>query len=292
VLLPLLLSIVEADNLNKITDTSIGKDYLVPGKYRFCPSQEIDKICELPRPRNDSIRTSESRKILKDQLTFTKNEKKFVHLDLYKKVLNSVSGIGYECTQVRNQLKFNENIILNRFKLSWKEHVQLTDLDYKECGRNKGKMDFINKICSYKEEIKPEYSWGQSLIKSGDECLFREKTIIEVDKNSLLLGTNEDGFTSDEKNLNFIYKANEDWCSTKIMTTVERVYIKFAVYSKPDDMFYKHTGIEESTDQVDLKQIAELTLASPDFDLKIETDLARKEFEQSCQNFKVILEVF
>jgi len=203
VLLPLLLSIVEADNLNKITGKSISKDYFVPGKYRFCPSQEIssypidlDKICELPRPRNDSIRASEFRKILKDQLTFTKNEKKFVHLDLYTKVLNSVSGIGYECTQVRNQVKFTENIILNRFELSWKEHVQLTDLDcirmvkYKECGRNKGKMDCINKICSYKEEIKPEYSWGQSIIKSGDECLFREKTIIGVDKNSLLFGTN------------------------------------------------------------------------------------------------------
>ena len=344
VLLPLLLSIVGANELNKTPKISKSREYLVPGKYKFCPYQtissypiDLEKICELPEPRNESIRTTEFRTIVNSQLTFSKNNTRFVHLDVYTKVLNSVSGIGYECSQVRNHVKFTETIILNRFELNWKEHVQLTDLDcsrmvkYKECGKNKNKMDCVNKICSYTEEIKPEFSWGQSITKSGDECLFREKSIIAVDKNSPLFGTTckgsdlhcqvgpsmivwnnsivhscpfsrimrrgefkviEEGFISNEKNLNFIYKKNEDWCGTKIMSTVEGVYLKFADFSSTDDLFYKHTGIEESTDQVDLKQIAELTLSSLDFDLRLETDLARKEFEQSCQNFKVILEVF
>ena len=344
VLLLLLLTVVGANEPNKPQKFSESEEYRVPGKYRFCPFQavssypiDLDKICELPKPRNESIRITEFRKIVRGQSTFTKKDKKFVHLDLYTKVLNSVAGIGYECIQIKNYVKFTENIILNRFELNWKEHVQLTDLDcskmvkYKECGRSKGKMDCVNRICSYIEEIKPEFSWGQSIIKSGDECLFREKSIIAVDKNSLLFCTNckgsdlhcqvgssmivwnnsiihscpfrrimkrvdfrltEEGFTNDEENLSFIYKANEDWCNTKIISTVEGVYIKFADFSNTDDLFYKHTGIEESTDQVDLKQIAELTLASLDFDLRLETDLARKEFEQSCQNFKVILEVF
>jgi len=48
----------------------------------------------------------------------------------------------------------------------------------------------------------------------------------------------------------------------------------------------------EGTSNVNLKEITELTLASLDFDLRLETELAKKEFLQSCQNFKSILEVF
>jgi hypothetical protein len=59
-----------------------------------------------------------------------------------------------------------------------------------------------------------------------------------------------------------------------------------------DDSFYKNTNIIEGTSNVNLKEITELTLASLDFDLRLETELAKKEFLQSCQNFKSILEVF
>ena len=59
-----------------------------------------------------------------------------------------------------------------------------------------------------------------------------------------------------------------------------------------DDSFYKNTGIVGGTSDVNLKEISELTLASLDFDLRLETELAKQEYLQSCQNFKTAIEVF
>jgi len=61
---------------------------------------------------------------------------------------------------------------------------------YKKCGKSKNKMECDNNnFCSFSEEISPEFSWGQSLVKTGDSCIFKEKEIIAEDKNSYLFGT-------------------------------------------------------------------------------------------------------
>jgi hypothetical protein len=104
--------------------------------------------------------------------------RKFVHINVYTKELNSVVGKAFECNQVRKYKKFTENILLNRFEIEWQEKITLTDLDckkmvkYKLCG---SKMNCDNKVCTFAEGITPEYRWGQLIVKAGDACLFREK---------------------------------------------------------------------------------------------------------------------
>lgn len=114
-----------------------------------------------------------------------------------------------------------------------------------------GRSNCDNKVCSFAEGITPEYSWGQSIVKAGDACLFREKEIIAEDKNSFLFGTDcrgidlhcqvgdsmviwensivhncpfrrimkqvefevtDTGFNSQSKNLNFIFSNSLNWC--------------------------------------------------------------------------------
>ena len=100
----------------------------------------------------------------------------------------------------------------------------------------------------------------------------------------------DSGFRSEVKNLAFIFNDLIDWSDDKIVTTAEGVYIRFSDFQ--DDSFYKNTGIKESTAEVDLQKITELTMASMDFDLTLTTELAMKEYLQACNNFKTILEIF
>lgn len=51
------------------------------------------------------------------------------------------------------------------------------------------KMTCESRICRFYPEIEHEYSLGQTIIKSGGHCMFREKLILAEDKNSYLFGT-------------------------------------------------------------------------------------------------------
>ncbi len=97
--------------------------------------------------------------------------RKFVHIDVYTKELNSVVGKAFECIQVRKYKKFTENILLNRFEIEWQEN--LTDLDckkmvkYKLCGKSRGKMNCDNKSVALQRVL------HQNIV--GDNLLLRQE---------------------------------------------------------------------------------------------------------------------
>jgi len=219
--IPLLLSLVSATPINngssikqlELDSKSPANNFLlVEGKFKFCSDVKqnnpinLESICDIPEIEKSANNQQEFSSIFavhkqKESMFTLKRDsmgvmKKFVNIDVFTKELNSVFGKGFECIQTRKFKKFTETIILNRFEVEWYEQITLTDLDcskmvkYKQCGKSKNKMECDNNnLCSFSEAINPEYSWGQSIVKAGDVCIFKERDIIAEDKNSYLFGT-------------------------------------------------------------------------------------------------------
>ncbi len=186
-----------------------------------------------------------------------------------------------------------------------------------------------NNICTYNENVEPEFSWATTVEKSNYHCMVRQKRIEAEDKSSFVFNTQckaydyhcnlgnsvviwdssivhncpfkrvikheefeylRNTFISAKLNLNFIYSGQSDLCRNKIMKTVEGVYLKFSDFK--DDSFYINTGMQEEIKHVDLKKITELTLASLDFDITKESEETQKQIKLACNNFKTSIEIF
>jgi hypothetical protein len=169
----------------------------------------------------------------------------------------------------------------------------------KECGPERKQMNCEMGICSYKETVQPIYSWFQDVIskcKASDfSCRLHDSVIIWSHRNihecpfkRIIKQTNfkieEDGFTSSELNLNFVFNKEVSQCGFTLMKMMEGVYIKLS--NLHDDQFFKKTGNLSDQETIDLKKITELTLASLDFVTKTQQQDIKEAFELNCKIFQ------
>ncbi len=140
VLLSFMVSLVSGNKNVKLIDfdKKLPKEdsHLVDGDFKFCQDNinklpiDIEGICKFPERKKQNKEIELHRLVFtnkKKSGVITRNqvinniniERNYVYLDVYTKELNSVSGIGHECTVVKIIYKFTENIIFNRFNVKY-----------------------------------------------------------------------------------------------------------------------------------------------------------------------------
>ena len=176
--------------------------------------------------------------------------------------------------------------------------------------------------CWFTEPAKPSYSWWQDTELTIVECKFHNLSLTAEHSDSFIFNKEcrptdlscqlhdsmvvwtkrnihycpfkrimhkvnfkieLDGFTSFEHNLNFVFHQTETHCNSRLIKTVEGLYIKFS--NLHDDNFYEKTGSNDFT-EINIAEITEMTLASLDFVSKMENKLQKDSFDLSCKIFQ------
>ena len=215
VLLSFMVSLVSGKNTGKLIDFDESlperDSILVDGNFKFCQDHknklplDIEGICKFPEVKITNKQKELHDLILNDKkksgivpkehtVNNIKIKRSYLYLDVYTKELNSVSGIGHECSVIKVTYKFTENLILNRFNARYEDPIKINEFDcktmvkYKKCfGKTMNCNE--NRVCSYNEGVEPEYTWASTVEKSVHHCLLREKTIEAEDKSSFVLNT-------------------------------------------------------------------------------------------------------
>jgi hypothetical protein len=245
----------------------------------------------------------------------------FINLDVYTKEMHSVIGTGTQCYKTKVTWTFQQSVLGTKMKSSIQGDSFISDFECtlmastKRCGENL--MNCNGDHCNYVETPIEDYSIFGPIIVHTTNCRTHRRTITAENADAHLFGTSckvsdlscklpesiivwdksvikycpfrriikntefqyvDGGFTSVRHNLRFQPQKVETWCGHKLILTKEGLYVKCGIIN---DAFYKSTDLP-AKEEVDLKRITELTLATIDYGMVVETEDTKRQKEIAC----------